>query len=291
MDRWFRVGLGMFTLIHLVVAGRVGVAIRHRMGQAAVALRAALPVELHLDAVVAVRVDDGASRAHHDGGLLALYPGPRWMGFRTGAVRRAGADRIDAVAVQGPLADGLADRVQARLFLLADQGVEQSLAKPLHQAGLEVGAEVVVHQVHSAHHQEAALVVAAGEIELREPAAKPSPDVLSKALETPSAGAPAAAKSAAKPVQRPKPKPTPKETKKAPAEPATTPEQESDIALLSALVAHAQAAEKAETAKKPRLSLKEQLAQCKKFGKTKAAECRARVCEGRTKTGDCKVAR
>lgn len=123
------------------------------------------------------------------------------------------------------------------------------------------------------------------------PAAKPGHDVLSKALETPSAGAPAPAKSAAKPVHKPKPKPAPKETKKAPAEPATTPEQESDIALLSALVAHAQAAEKAETAKKPRLSLKEQLAQCKKFGKTKAAECRARICEGRTKTGDCKVAR
>ena len=124
-----------------------------------------------------------------------------------------------------------------------------------------------------------------------EPAAKPGHDVLSKALETPSAGAPAPAKSAAKPVPKPKPKPAAKETRKAPAEPATTPEQESDIALLSALVAHAQAAEKAEAAKKPRLSLKEQLAQCKKFGKTKAAECRARICEGRTKTGDCKVAR
>ncbi|SEN05843.1 hypothetical protein SAMN05428959_1012 [Duganella sp. CF517] len=124
-----------------------------------------------------------------------------------------------------------------------------------------------------------------------EPAAKPSHDVLSKALETPSAGAPAPAKSAAKPVQKPKPKPAAKESKKAPAEPATTPEQESDIALLSALVAHAQAAEKAEAAKKPRLSVKEQLAQCKKFGKTKAAECRARICEGRTKTGDCKVAK
>jgi hypothetical protein len=121
------------------------------------------------------------------------------------------------------------------------------------------------------------------------PAAKPGHDELSKALETPSAGAPAPAKSAAKPVPKPKPKPAVKEVKKAPSEPATTPEQESDIALLSALVAHAQAADKAEAPKKPRLSLKEQLAQCKKFGKTKAAECRERICEGRTKTGDCKV--
>ncbi|USX23979.1 hypothetical protein NHH73_15220 [Oxalobacteraceae bacterium OTU3CINTB1] len=124
-----------------------------------------------------------------------------------------------------------------------------------------------------------------------QPAAKPGHDVLSKALETPSGASPAPAKSAAKPVPKPKPKPAPKEAKKAPAEPATTPEQESDIALLSALVAHAQAAEKAEAPKKPKLSVKEQLAQCKKFGKTKAAECRARICEGRTKTGDCKVAR
>jgi hypothetical protein len=121
------------------------------------------------------------------------------------------------------------------------------------------------------------------------PAPKPGHDELSKALETPSAGAPAPAKSAAKPAPKPKPKPAAKEVKKAPSEPATTPEQESDIALLSALVAHAQAADKPDAPKKPRLSLKEQLAQCKKFGKTKAAECRERICEGRTKTGDCKV--
>ena len=63
------------------------------------------------------------------------------------------------------------------------------------------------------------------------PVAKTSHDVLSKAPETPSAGAPAPAKSAAQPVEKPKPKPVAKETKKAPADPATTPEQESDIAL------------------------------------------------------------
>lgn len=117
-----------------------------------------------------------------------------------------------------------------------------------------------------------------------EPAPKAGHDVLSKALETPS-------KSAAKPVAKPKPKPAVKETKKAPSAPATTPEEESDIALLSALVAHAQAAERADTAKKPKLSLKEQLAQCKKFSKAKAAQCHERICEGRSKTGDCKVAR
>jgi hypothetical protein len=120
-----------------------------------------------------------------------------------------------------------------------------------------------------------------------EPAPKAGHDVISKALETPSAGA--APKSAAKPAPKPKPKPAAKEVKKAPSEPATTPEQESDIALLSALVAHAQAAERAEAPKKPKLSVKEQLAQCKKLSKSKAAHCHERVCEGRTKTGDCKV--
>lgn len=121
-----------------------------------------------------------------------------------------------------------------------------------------------------------------------EPAPKAGHDVISKALETPSAGA--APKSVAKAAPKPKPKPVVKEVKKAPSEPATTPEQESDIALLSALVAHAQAAERAEAAsKKPKLSVKEQLAQCKKLSKSKAAQCHERVCEGRTKTGDCKV--
>lgn len=118
-----------------------------------------------------------------------------------------------------------------------------------------------------------------------QPAPKAGHDVISKALETPSASS----KIAAKPVPKPKPKPVVKEVKKAPSEPATTPEQESDIALLSALVAHAQAAERAEAPKKAKLSVKEQLAQCKKLSKSKAAHCHERVCEGRTKTGDCKV--
>lgn len=117
-------------------------------------------------------------------------------------------------------------------------------------------------------------------------APKPTPDVLSKALETPSAGA--AHKSAPKPVAKPKPKPVVKEAKKLPTEPPNSVEQENDIALLSALVAHAQATEQASTPKKPKLSLKEQLAQCKKFSKSKAAQCRERICEGRSKSNECK---
>lgn len=117
-------------------------------------------------------------------------------------------------------------------------------------------------------------------------AAKPTHDVLSKALETPSAGS--APKSAPKPAPKPKPKPVVKEAKKLPTEPPNSVEQENDIALLSALVAHAQAVEQTSAPKKPKLSLKEQLAQCKKFTKSKAAQCRERICEGRSKSTECK---
>jgi hypothetical protein len=117
-------------------------------------------------------------------------------------------------------------------------------------------------------------------------APKPTHDVLSKALETPSAGA--AHKSAPKPAPKPKPKPVAKEAKNLPTEPPNSVEQENDIALLSALVAHAQAVEQSSAPKKPKLSLKEQLAQCKKFTKSKAAQCRERICEGRSKSTECK---
>jgi cytoskeletal protein RodZ len=123
-----------------------------------------------------------------------------------------------------------------------------------------------------------------------QPAPKPTPDVLSKALETPSAGsAPKSPpKSSPKPAPKPKPKPVVKEGKNLPTEPPNSVEQENDIALLSALVAHAQAVEQASAPKKPKLSLKEQLAQCKKFTKSKAAQCRERICEGRSKSNECK---
>ena len=159
-------------MFSLVVAGRAAVAVGRRVRQAAVALRAALPVELHLDPVVAVGVDGRAGGADHDGGLLAVDGRARMQQAAVlvgaaGAVGQLAADGVNAVAVQRPLADALADRVQAGAFLLAEQGVEQALAEALHQSRSELGAEVVVHQVDRAHHQEAALVVAAGQVELR----------------------------------------------------------------------------------------------------------------------------
>lgn len=129
--------------------------------------------------------------------------------------------------------------------------------------------------------------------------AKSDHDELSKALEsTPAAPvAKAAPKSAPRPahadtvkrVEKAKPKPAAKSDITVAREPKTTPEQENDIALLSALVAHTQSLEPAEAPKKVRLSLKEQLAQCKKLVKSKAEQCRERVCDGRSQAGECKV--
>lgn len=134
---------------------------------------------------------------------------------------------------------------------------------------------------------------------LERPGQAPSPahsdDLLSQALEAPAglaaAGAVAATgavKAAPKPRPKPKARPAPKAE---PAEPAPTPEQENDVVLLSALMAHATAADREPAPKKARASLSEQLAQCKKLAKGKAEQCRARVCDGRPNTGGCKVQR
>ena len=123
-------------------------------------------------------------------------------------------------------------------------------------------------------------------------AGKHDPNMLSSALETPSANA-AASQPAHKAVVKEKPKAKPATVAKTPRpkeKEKTTPEEENDIALLAALVAHTQSEERrAEPPKKPRVSLDEQLNQCRKLSKTKAAQCHERVCEGRSKTGGCKV--
>lgn len=67
--------------------------------------------------------------------------------------------------------------------------------------------------------------------------------------------------------------------------PTAPPEQDNDVELLAALVAHA----KYETSANARLSLPKALEQCKKQGKQDAARCRIRVCEGRWKKSECRV--
>lgn len=107
-------------------------------------------------------------------------------------------------------------------------------------------------------------------------------DVLSKALETPQ-------KSAPRPVRAPQKKPPVKPLKPAdPAKPAVTPEQESDVALLAALVSHAQAG--AAPKKAPPPSLQAQLQQCSTLKPAAADSCRQRTCAGRTGKPLCKAA-
>jgi len=111
-------------------------------------------------------------------------------------------------------------------------------------------------------------------------AAKPK-ESLKQMLES---GTPAAAKPvAAKPVRKPA-----KEKQAKGSEPeATAPsaEEENDVQLLAALVAHA----KYDTSANARLPLSKALDQCKKQGKQDAARCRIRVCEGRWKKNECRV--
>ena len=68
------------------------------------------------------------------------------------------------------------------------------------------------------------------------------------------------------------------------------PEPDGDVAILSALMAHAHASE-AAAAVKPRRTLDQELAACRAMKGQKAARCHERVCEGRSKTGGCKVTR
>ncbi|MET0320176.1 MAG: hypothetical protein ABW069_05600 [Duganella sp.] len=112
---------------------------------------------------------------------------------------------------------------------------------------------------------------------------------LAKTLEATPAAAKSAPRAHQKVVAKEKAKPKSTNVAKAETDAETTPEQENDIALLSALITHAQAEERAAAHKKPRVPLKEQLAQCKKLAPAKAAQCHARVCDGRSKTGECKV--
>lgn len=119
------------------------------------------------------------------------------------------------------------------------------------------------------------------------PAPAPAPvsgprDVLSKALESPQ-------KSAPKPARAPQKKPPAKPLKPAdPAKPAVTPEQENDVALLAALVSHAQAGTPPQKAPP---SLQAQLQQCSKLKPAAADSCRQRTCAGRTGKPLCKAAR
>lgn len=110
--------------------------------------------------------------------------------------------------------------------------------------------------------------------------AKPK-ESLAQMLESgvPPASKPAPVKSVRKPVKE--------KTTKVPdkAIAAAAPEQDTDVELLAALVAHA----KFDTSVNARQSLPKALEQCKKQEKQDAALCRIRVCEGRWKKNECRA--
>jgi len=124
-------------------------------------------------------------------------------------------------------------------------------------------------------------------------------DMLSQALEAPSGAALAAA--AAVPALLKAERKTVKTAQKAPAKPKPAPRrvaakkaapaapQDTDAVLLSALIAHANAAE--PPAKKARPSLEQELKACRSGSKAALAACRERACEGRSNVGLCKVQR
>ncbi|KQV45363.1 MULTISPECIES: hypothetical protein [unclassified Duganella] len=97
-------------------------------------------------------------------------------------------------------------------------------------------------------------------------------------------GAPAASRPvAAKAVRKPAKEKPVKEAEPEATQPSA--EEENDLQLLAALVAHA----KYDTSASARVSLPKALDQCKKQGKQDAARCRIRVCEGRWKKNECRV--
>lgn len=124
---------------------------------------------------------------------------------------------------------------------------------------------------------------------VRIPAAAPAGDVLSKALETPSAPAARAARTPARSVPKAAQPPAKKPAAKAEPAPTASREEESDIALLAALVAHTQVA---AVPAAPVASLQSQLQQCARLKRAAADACRERVCKGRgAGNAQCKAAR
>jgi hypothetical protein len=126
------------------------------MIQTAMALFAALPVELHLDAVIAVGMDHRALRPDHHRRLLALHGrlGMQQHAMavdRTGAERHLAADGINPVAVERTFGNRLANGVQAAAVLLLIDGLGQrAQAQRLDHRTGNIRAEVVMRHVDHA---------------------------------------------------------------------------------------------------------------------------------------------
>lgn len=195
--------------------------------------------------------------------LLLLVAAGVWLGQRG---ERAGDD------------DGLAAPVALPVATAAPVAVEAPPAvASIHD---EAPSAAVPHQSLSDMLDAGAAATVATAAASNASAAHPG-DVLSKALETPSPPA-AAAKQVAR-AARPAAKKTPAKV------PAATPArraEDSDIALLSALLAHAQAA---PAPKKTAAGLRAQLRQCAALKRDAAVACHARACQGHGDNAQCQA--
>jgi hypothetical protein len=206
---------------------------------------------------LALRGGMGAAAA-----LLLLLAAGVWLGQRGERTGDNGAPAAPAAPVSLPVAAPVAVAAPPAVASIHDEASPDAAAPRQSLSDmLDAGADATA---------------AAGNASAAHPG-----DVLSKALETPSPPA-AAAKQVAR-ATRP-------EAKKTPAKnPAATPArraEDSDIALLSALLAHAQAA---PAPKKTVSSLAAQLRQCAALKRDAAVACRARACQDHDDDAQCKA--
>ncbi|MDO8067146.1 MULTISPECIES: hypothetical protein [unclassified Janthinobacterium] len=199
------------------------------------------------------------------GALLLLLAAGVWLGQRG---ERVGDDDAPAAPVSPPVATAAVEAppVVASIRDEAPPGAaapQQSLSEMLDAGAAATAATGAARNAGAAH----------------------PGDVLSKALETPSPPA-----AASQPVTKQVAKAPRPAAKKPPAKgPAATPArraEDSDIALLSALLAHAQAA---PAPKKTVPNLRTQLQQCAALKRDAAAACRARACQGHAEYVQCKA--
>ena len=214
--------------------------------------------------------------APHDGRRASRWP--VWAGMLAGAMlllaTGAWLGQRETAAVAEPVSAGTAPAPETAVVAAAPVIAAASIREEEQQSLPRQSLSVMLD----------ADLPAAAPVPAAVPASVPgSREVLSKALESPQ-------KSAAKPVRAPQKKPPVKPLKPADREarPAATPEQESDVALLAALVSHAQAG--APPGQAPS-SLQIQLQQCSKLKPAAADRCRQRTCAGRTGKPLCKAAR
>ncbi len=151
-----------------IIGWRACLSIRSWMGQTAVTLVItcciSLPVKLHLDAMVPVRVNDGAWRTDYDGSLLPQHRRPRMYSHPmpvniAAAIRDLPTNCINAVPVERTLSTNRSRPMT--LFAWIDAKVRLDvIAQRFCNRGAKFSVEVIVRQMrHPCNSKGARLVV------------------------------------------------------------------------------------------------------------------------------------